>query len=176
MEWPDGPPEIPEKPRIKLSLLIVAGPLLIASGLYLRGRISELEESGRYSSKSFSTLDRLLLSGGKTTVLVVWCALGAIYLFGWYWFFKVDRENKVRIAAAEQRIAAAKLPDEAIPRAPTPPVERPLPPPPRIGEDPFRNPPVRPVMAKKAELVATPTPRASTPDVANPDDRPKFLK
>ena len=178
MEWRDGPPEISEKPRIKLGGLIVAGPLLIVSGLYLQGRLAELQETGRNSSKSFGTLDRLLLGAGSKTLLVVWCVLGAIYLFGCYWFFKVSRDNKVRIAAAEDRLAAVyELVDETIPRAPTPPVERPLPPAPRIGDDPFRDPPgPKPLIVKKAELASAPTPRTSTPELTNPEDRPKFLK
>ena len=166
---------MPERQRIKLWMLIVAGPFLIASGLHSYFKLAEFEETGGriYLNK----LDTLFYNaGGKTTVLVVWCALGAFYLFACYRFFKSDRENKARIAAAEARIAAARLPVEDIPRAPTPPVEMPLPPAPHIGEDPFRNPPARPVMVKKAELVASPAPRASTPDVTNPDDRPKFLK
>jgi len=173
VEW-DG--RAPEKPRIKLWMLILAGPFLIASGLHSYFKLAEFEETGGriYLNK----LDKLFYNaGGKTTVLAVWCVLGGFYLFAVYRFVRHDRENKLRIAAAEERIAAAKVPDEAIPRAPTPPVEQPLPPAPRIGDDPFRDPPgPKPLIVKKAELVAAPAPRASAPDVTNPDDRPKYLK
>jgi hypothetical protein len=166
-----------EPRRIKLWMLILAGPFLIASGLHSYFKLAEFEESGGriYINK----LDKLFYNaGGKTTVLLVWCGLGAIYLFAVYRYFTIQRESSAQIADAEARIAAANGPvvDE-VPLAPTPPVERPLPPAPRIGDDPFRDPPgPKPLLIKKAELLAAPAPRASTPELTDPEDRPKFLK
>jgi hypothetical protein len=157
-------------------MLIVAGPFLIWAGLHTYGRLSDLED-GTVESIRVSRFDKLLYTiGGKTTVLVVFCALGAFYLFALYRFLKFDREARARIDAAEQRIAAAHEPLAV--ELPAKPFEAPLPPPPRLGDDPFRDPPgPKPIIVQKAEIAAAPAPRASTPAVTSDStDGPKFLK
>lgn len=178
------PPELVEDlpaPRIKLWMLILAGPFLIWSGISTYLKLDEFEQSG--GTIVLGKLDRLMYrAGGKSAVLIVWCALGAFYLFLLYRFYKVNRETEAQIAAAEARmearadaIAAA---EKTYQHAPKEPVEEPLPPPPRLGGDPFRDPPAKPpIVVHKAELAVAPVPRASEPAMSpDPADLPKFLK
>jgi hypothetical protein len=162
-------------------MLILAGPFLIWSGIHSYGRLADFEESG--GVMYINRFDKLLYSlGGKNAVLVVWCALGAFYLFLLYRFFKVSRETQAQIAAAEARIeakaSAIAAAENTYQHAPKERVEPPLPAPPRLGDDPFRDPPAKPpIVVQKAEIAAAPTPRASTPAMpSDGGDSPKFLK
>lgn len=172
---------VSDRPKIKLWMLILLGPLLIALGIHTYGKLADFEETG--GRITLNKLDKLFYDiGGKTTVLVVWCGLGAFYLFALYRFFTLDRENRARIAAAEDRIAATAeriaAADRKLAEAPIPPADPPRPAPPRLGDDPFREPPAKPpILVKKAEIAAAPAPRASSPAAtSDASDRPKFLK
>ena len=178
--WPARGPEADlPPPKIRLWMLIVAGPVLIALGIHTYLKLAEFEETG--GRTYLNKFDKLLYNaGGKTAVLLVWCGLGAFYLFLVYRYFTTDRENKRRIAAAEERIAAKAdeiaAAERSHERAPAEPPPRP--PPPRIGDDPFRDPPgPKPIVVQKAEIASAPVPRASTPAVSSDaGDGPKFLK
>lgn len=91
---------------------------------------------------------------------------------------KLDERNERAVRKRER--AQAEIEDPPIPAAPKPPAPAPRPAPPRIGNDPFRDPPA----GKPLAIVHTATPPREVPvarpasegeATEKPDDRPKFL-
>jgi hypothetical protein len=147
---------------IKLWQLILAGPFLLWVGWDEYGRLDALEKSGgTIYVNSFTKF--LYDAGGKNTVLVVWCGFGLFYLWLCKRYFDIHRDANARIAALEQPTAEPKKPRAE----PTPE------PPPRLGDDPFREPP-RPA---PIAVVRAPTAPAAVPMApGNPDEAPKILR
>jgi hypothetical protein len=153
--------------RIKLWQLILAGPFLIWSGIHSYNRLDAFEQSG--GTIYLGRTDHLLYQlGGKTFVLVFWLGLGALYVWALFRFLRFEREAR----QAEDRAQAS---DEARGRRPAPaaaPVAPPRPSPPRLGNDPFRDPPRAPVVvAQQTAAPATPTKIVA----GDPADKPKLL-
>ena len=146
---------------IKLWQLILAGPFLLWVGWHEYGRLDDLEKSG--GKIYVDSLTKFLYDvGGKHAVLVVWCGFGVFYLWLCKRYFDVHRDANARLAALEQPKPKPE---------PAPPVRRD--PPPRLGDDPFREPP-RPA---PIAVVRAPTAPAAVPMAAgNPDDGPKILR
>ncbi len=150
--------------KLRLWQLILFGPFLIWSGIHSYNRLDAFEQSG--GTMYIGRFDHLLYSlGGKTFVLVFWLGLGGFYLWALWRFIRLEREAK----AAIQRADASAQPVEGTRSTPVGP---PLPSPPRLGDDPFRDPPRRPIIV--AERTVKPVaPIQVVP--GDPDDKPKLL-
>jgi hypothetical protein len=147
---------------VKLWQLLLAGPFLIWAGWDEYCRLDHLEKAG--GTLYVNSFTKFLYDlGGKNAVLVVTCGLGVFYLYLVKRFFDKQRE-------AHQRIAAAERPGEPDARPASPPRREP---PPRLGDDPFREPP----RAAPIAVVRPPTAPAATPMAeGKTDDGPKILR
>ena len=150
---------------IKLWQLILAGPFLFWIGCHEYNRLDDLEQHGgvlyvdRFT-KLFYDL------GGKNTVLLVWGAFGAFYVWALLRWLQAHRHHERTMEAIEAREAAR---DQPVARPKPAPREAP----PRLGDDPFREPPrPAPVRVIRDEKPAQPTPIVA----GNSDDEPKLLK
>jgi hypothetical protein len=90
-----------------------------------------------------------------------------------FWLARKALGEQRQLDAMDEDVAVreARLREAAAPVKPPSPKQRPLPTPPRIGDDPFRNPPHTPLVIERPET------KASTPPVVagDPDDGPKIL-
>lgn len=106
--------------------------------------------------------------------------------FAHFWaVFAIPKERSPEQIAADVALREASLANQVpIARAATEPSLAALPPAPRLGDDPFRDPPRRAIVPVRHERPAGPIPRVpaarAMPEASgtaeNPDERPKFLK
>lgn len=150
---------------MKLWQLIIAGPGLIALGLWEYRNLAQFEERGGtiWVSKTTAFFYRL---GGKSTVLIMTLAVAAVYLWLLVRYLQQRRETEQPVAEPEiQEIERTTRPR---PR----PVASPRPPsPPRDG-DPFRSPPHQPIVVSKPVMRPAPAPIVE----GDPSDQPKLLR
>jgi hypothetical protein len=146
---------------IKLWQLILAGPLLLWVGWHEYNALDLLEKSG--GTIYVDRLTHMLYTmGGKNAVLVVWTGFGIFYVWALAKYVQITRETRRRFAALDEPAEPEKKP-------PAPRRE----PPPRIGDDPFREPP----RAAPIAVVRPPTAPAATPMAeGKTDDGPKILR
>ena len=96
--------------------------------------------------------------------LKVWIT-GPVLIGLWHWF-RAWEASRVEHAAGE---SAMNLPVQK----PAPRPTAPLPPPPRLGDDPFRDPPApSPIVVQRPPTAPAAAPIAASGD---PDDKPKLL-
>ena len=155
---------VPRIRKLRVWHLLLLGPFAIWYAIHEYGRLAALEAHG-----GTETVDKftyvLYQTGGKSGVLVVWFGLGAFYLWAIYRVFQLEHRDRAKLAELDEREAALKQP-------PPEPVKPTRPSPPRIGDDPFRDPPAAPpivVERPRSEPAAAPI------AAGNPDDKPKFL-
>lgn len=146
---------------IKLWQLILAGPFLLWIGWHEYNALDILEKSG--GTIYVDRLTHLLYSmGGKNAVLVVWGGFGVFYIWALVKYVQVTRDAHTRLAALDKPVE---------PDRPRPPVRRE--PPPRLGDDPFREPPrAAPIAVHRPPTAPLTTPMAE----GKTDDGPKILR
>jgi len=147
---------------IKLWQLILAGPFLLWIGWHEYSSLDLLEKSG--GTIYVDRLTHLLYTmGGKNAVLVVWGGFGVFYIWALVKYVQITRETSRRLAALDNP------PEPARPPAPPPRRESP----PRLGDDPFREPPrAAPIAVQRPPTAPGVTPMAA----GNPDGGPKILR
>ncbi len=150
---------------IKLWQLIIAGPVLIAFGIWEYVDLARFEARGGtiFVGRTTAFFYRL---GGKSAVLIVMLVGGGLYLWLLLRYLRLHRESQPRLVEPDE---TAREPDSKPRRRPA--ASSRLPSPPRDA-DPFRSPPHQPIVV--ANPVARP---ASVPIVeGDPSDQPKLLR
>ena len=147
---------------IKLWQLILAGPFLLWLGWHEYSALDVVEKSG--GTIYVDRFTHLLYSmGGKNAVLLVWGGFGVFYIWALVKYVQVTRDAHRRLDAVDSP------PEPAKPEAP--PVRRE--PPPRLGDDPFREPPrPAPIAVHRPPTAPAATPMAE----GTSDDGPKILR
>jgi hypothetical protein len=151
---------------IKLWQLIVAGPALIALGIWEYIDLARFEASGGtiWVGRTTAFFYRI---GGKSTVLAVMLLAGGFYLWLLAKYVRIRREEARTEAELDEREV-----ERASGGVSRPMMKPPLPSPPRIDADPFRAPPQQPIVVRDPAVRSAPTPIAA----GDPSDAPKLLR
>jgi hypothetical protein len=151
---------------IKLWQLIIAGPALIAVGIWEYIDVARFEASGGtiWVGRTTAFFYRI---GGKSTVLAVMLLAGGSYLWLLARYVRLHREQARIEAEADQREV-----ERASGTRSRPMMKPPLPSPPRIDPDPFRAPPQQPIVVRDPAVRSAPAPIAA----GDPSDVPKLLR
>lgn len=147
--------------RLKVWQVVVLGCLWVTLGVVLDRAIDwdAPRVVGRYyySRRGASELFH---------ALKLWLT-GPVLVGIWHWY-----RAYVAYSAAKADESSTALPAQAAAPAPPARPSAPLPPPPRLGDDPFREPPAPPPI-----IVSRPAAAPAAPKVVpgDPDDKPKLL-
>jgi hypothetical protein len=150
---------------IKLWQLIIAGPGLIALGIWEYVDLARFEERGGtiWVGRTTAFFYRL---GGKSAVLVVMVVGGGLYLWLLLRYLRLHRETQRRPVEPDER----ELERASTPR-PRPIASPRLPSAPRDA-GPFRSPPHQPIVVSSPVARPAPAPIVE----GDPLDQPKLLK
>lgn len=145
--------------RLKVWQVIVLGALWIALGIILDQTIDwDPPRTGYIVYRRRGTHELFV-------ALKLWIT-GPVLIGLWHWF-RAWQASQVEHAADE---SAMNLPVQK-PARPAP--SAPLPPAPRLGDDPFRDPPApAPIVVQRPPTAPAAVPIAASGD---PDDKPKLL-
>jgi hypothetical protein len=147
--------------RLKVWQVIVLGALWIALGIILDQAIDWDPPRTGYIVYRRRGAHELFVA------LKLWIT-GPVLIGLWHWF-RAWQASQIEHAAGE---SAMHLPVQK-PAKKTPPSAS-LPPPPRIGDDPFRNPPApAPIVVHRPPTAPAAPPMAAAS--GDPDDKPKLL-
>jgi hypothetical protein len=150
---------------IKLWQLIIAGPVLIALGIWEYVKLARFEERGGtiWVGRTTALFYRL---GGKSTVLIVMLVGGGLYLWLLLRYLRLHRETQRPLVEPDER--ARQRDSKPRPR----PTASSRPPSPPRDTDPFRSPPHQPIVVSNPVARPTPAPIVE----GDPSDQPKLLK
>lgn len=145
--------------RLKVWQVIVLGALWIALGIILDQTIDwDPPRTGYIVYRRRGTHELFV-------ALKLWLT-GPVLIGLWHWF-RAWQASQLEHAADE---SAMNLP---VHKPSRPPPAAPLPPAPRLGDDPFRDPPApAPIVVQRAPSAPAAAPMAASGD---PDDKPKLL-
>jgi len=151
--------------KLKVWQVVVLGALWIALGIILDQTIDW--DSPRTVDHGYYVVTYRRRGAHELFVaLKLWLTL-PVLIGLWHWY-RAWEASRVEHAAGE---SAMNLPVQK--RVPPPRPSGPLPPPPRLGNDPFREPPApAPIVVQRPPTAPAAAPMAAA---ADPDDKPKLL-
>ena len=150
--------------KLKVWQVIVLGALWIALGIILDQAIDW--DSPRVHDYGYYTVTYRRRGAHELFVALKLWLTGPVLIGVWHWY-RAWEASRAGHTAGE---SAMNLP---VQKASRPSPSAPLPPPPRLGDDPFRDPPApAPIIVQRPPTAPSAAPIAASGD---PDDKPKLL-